>query len=211
MEPLRKVTVLRWCSYYFQYEPEWLLVDKIESSHEIHKGNICFLLKFSSLFYQLPDCECLLHGRPSWHEASLLDSSLASEEIGKAFQEGHNEELPGHREECDATIVGADSATAFPFSERQNDARSPVFWNPFCTEYYGEQYLEPEKGRCPTIFQQFCRDTTDSQGSVVFHPLQRFQDLWRGEWVLHDFIRGVRVVRCNLRKVRIRLTNTVQV
>ena len=149
-------------------------VDRIESSLEIHKGNICFLLKFSSLLYQLPHCEYLFHGGPSWNEASLFDSSLASEERGTVVQQGHNEELPGHREEYDATMVGADSATAFPFPERQKDARSPVFWNLFCTKYYGKQYLEPEKGRCPTIFQQFCRDTTDSWGLVIFYPFQRF-------------------------------------
>jgi len=136
---------------------------------------------------------------------------LASEESGTAVQEGHNEELPGHREECDATIVRADSATAFPFPERQNDARSPVFWNPFCTKYYGEQYLEPEKGRCPTVFQQFFRDTTDSCGSVVFHPFQRFQDFCRGERVLYTFTRGLRGAGCNLKKVRVGLANTVQV
>ena len=66
----------------------------------------------------------------------LLDSSLAFEESGTAVQEGHNEELPWHREECDATIVGADSSPAFPFPERQNDARSPVFWNPFYKKNY---------------------------------------------------------------------------
>ena len=101
--------------------------DRIESSLEIHKGIICFLLKFLSLFYQLPQCEYLLHGGPSWHEASLLDSLLASEKSGTAVQEVHNEELPGHREECDTTIIGADSATAFPFPERQNDACLPVY------------------------------------------------------------------------------------
>ncbi|KAK2701788.1 hypothetical protein QYM36_019571, partial [Artemia franciscana] len=52
---------------------------------------------------RLPYCEYLLHGGLSWHEASLFDSSLASEKSGTAVQEGHNEELPGHREECDAT------------------------------------------------------------------------------------------------------------
>jgi len=104
-------------------------------------------VKFLSLFYQLPQCEYLLHGGPSWHEASLLDSLMVSEESGTAVQEVHNEELPGYREECDTTIVGADSATAFPFPERQNDACLPVFWNPFCTKYYGKQYLEPEKGQ----------------------------------------------------------------
>ncbi|KAK2705966.1 hypothetical protein QYM36_016101 [Artemia franciscana] len=62
---------------------------------------------------QLPHYEYLVHGGPSWHEASLLDSSLASEESGTAVQEGNNEEIPGQREECDATIVGADSATEF--------------------------------------------------------------------------------------------------
>ncbi|KAK2723642.1 hypothetical protein QYM36_002102 [Artemia franciscana] len=56
----------------------------------------------------MPHCEYLLHGGPSWHEASLSDSSLASEESGTAVHKGHNEDLPGHREECDTTIVGGD-------------------------------------------------------------------------------------------------------
>ena len=141
----------------------------------------------------------------------VLDSSLASEENGRAVREGHNEELLGHREQCDATIVGADFWTVSPFPERQNDARSLVFWIPFCTKYYGEQYLEPEKGRRHAIFQQFCIYTTDSWGSVVFHLVQRFQDFCRGERVLHTFTWGLKGAGCNLKKVRVGLANTVHV
>ena len=140
-----------------------------------------------------------------------MDSSLASEESGTVVQEGLNEELPGHREDCDATIVGADSATAFPFPERQNDARSPVSLESILHEILWKTVLGAREGSLPHIFQQFCRDTTDSWGSVVIHPFQRFQDFCRGERAVNTCTWGLRGVGCNLKNVRVGLANTVQV
>ena len=147
-------------------------IDKIKGSLKIHKGKIRFLLKFSSLLYQLKHCEYCLHCRPSCHEASLLNVGHTS----RYDQEGHTEKPPGQREDCNATIVGADSATAFPFQKRQNDPKDPTrqSFGILTVRNTMEKSTWSQKGLTAPPYFSSSSGIPDSRGSVVFHPFQRF-------------------------------------